>query len=882
MILAAYRAPFSQAAPEVRWHDRPVSLAEMLAAMPGLERFDGEICIDGHLVPRAMWAHVRPKPDAARPVEVTFHAPIRGRSVRRVFAVVAGVVLAVATGFIAAGGLAGVFGGGFAAGTLGANLAAAGVALAGSLLLGALSPPPLLAERQKEGRTQESRRNASAQGNLLEPNGPIPRIVGERRVFPPFAAEPLITFDGPDEVVEAVFALAGPHRLRDIRVGEAPIEDLPGVEVQLREGWPGQFPLSLVRRHSRTEQVGTELRGHLVSDSDGTTLDTTAGDLATAVPQPQVVTTRKAPDEHQIQIAFPQGLHRPVSEDDLLRIPFRLRMRRRGDAEWRVLPEMHWQAANPRQMRATIRLIWREDASVSPGASGVEGWVEARIAAPGQTDQPEQPDFAADEWFDGGSGEAWLTQLTLGSTAVRHVSLGRYEAQIYLGTADWPPGTYEVEIVRGCAIRSTNYSTANYTVSGNVRDLFGYFGTPARIPQTRDGLVDTVSVQRSVSIWNRRPVKGDRCALIAVRARNKELDRVSVRAGGWVRDWDGTGWHDWAVTDNPAPHLRDIFTGRENFDPVPPAIVDDDELVEWRARCAAEGWRCNALIDGSSVQEAATIVAACGFGRPRMADTWGVVQDYDSSAEPPLQFFTPRNIADFSWRKAFPRLPEAFRVNFDAEDDEYQQRQLVVNRPGFLGAPRLPEQVTYEGLVTEEEVRRRARYDLAQLELRASFYQFTAPPEAVMVRRGDLVALQNDVLSEIGASQRVAHVEFAGDDAAALVLDAPVPVQNEPDVLAVGDFLAVPDVLALGAVPAVALRLADGSSSVHDLANATGSTDRLEFAAPVAAAGLRRGVLAMVGRKGNETRRCRVFEMEPAEDLNWRITCVDEAPELFA
>jgi hypothetical protein len=34
-------------------------------------------------------------------------------------------------------------------------------------------------------------------------------------VFPPLAAEPLVYFDGVDEVVEACYALAGPHRLTD-------------------------------------------------------------------------------------------------------------------------------------------------------------------------------------------------------------------------------------------------------------------------------------------------------------------------------------------------------------------------------------------------------------------------------------------------------------------------------------------------------------------------------------------------------------------------------------------------------------------------------------------------------------------------------------------
>jgi hypothetical protein len=58
------------------------------------------------------------------------------------------------------------------------------------------------------------------------------------------------------------------------------------VEYEVREGWPGEAPITLAQRQGRTETIQTELRGHLVLDTDGRTLDTQSGDLSAALPQP--------------------------------------------------------------------------------------------------------------------------------------------------------------------------------------------------------------------------------------------------------------------------------------------------------------------------------------------------------------------------------------------------------------------------------------------------------------------------------------------------------------------------------------------------------------------------------------------------------------------
>lgn len=881
-VLAVYREPFG-IQPEVRHMLEGLSLAEMAERMgstlPAEFPAHGIICVNGRAVHREWWPRVRPKAQArGKRVEVTFHCPPRGGGGedgggKQIFALLATIALIAITGGIAANGIASL---GIKGGTLLSRVVAAGVGIVGSMLIAGMSQPPT-AKLNENAKKIVNEGAAAAEGNVLEPNGPVPRVVGQRKVYPPLACEPFTYYDGRDEVVEAVFCLAGPHQLTDIRVGQAPIADV-GVEYEVREGWPGDFPLTLVRRQSRSEQVQQELVGHAVDDSDGRSLASETGGLADALPQPYLAVTRRAPDVHQLQIAFPQGLHEKGSETVLMRVPIRIRIRAVGEAVWRNLPEIHFQAANLRQLRATIQLEWSDDPASSPSAVAGEGFVEARRLAVGQSIAPVSADWVADPWF-GTSGDEYMSQANLGSTGVLYTVLTRYTARFVLGTDEFPPGRYEVEIRRGAAFYNSAYVSSAYTVSGTVWDLFGAQGTPGLIVQSRDGISDSLYLVRSVSIWNEHPVPTDEFALIAVRARNRSLESVSCVAGGWVQDWDGVGWREWAVTSNPAAHLRDVWCGRLNSRPVPLSLLDSAGLVEWRA----EGYSCNAVIEDQSVLDAAAILTGSGYARPYMSEVFGVVRDYDRSAEAPVQIFTPRNSSGFRYSKGFARLPDGLRVTYRDELDDYNPDQFVVARPGFVGTPRVLEQVTYEGPTTQAAAAARARYDLLQSMHRSTFYTLEAPVEAIVCRRGSLVGVQHDMLTRLSGSARIIdwQVDGAGE-VTHLVLDSEVEVANEDDVLSVVDMLAVEDVLSLGQTTGVAVRGPTGVSDIVRVANASGSTDVLELEDPLPASVVTEGGLVAVGGTGQEYLRLIVFDMQAREDGSVALTLVDEAPQIWA
>jgi hypothetical protein len=158
VVPVAWREPFSLAAPYVGRRPYGETIAEIVASVPSLPpgfAEHGVVCVNGDVVPREMWWHVRPKPNRMdRPVAVTLHWPLQGGGAgggRGTAKSVIGIVSMIALGFLTAGisnGLlasGGLFGGPlaltgpFAAGHFGAVALAGATAPTGAMMMGRLS-----------------------------------------------------------------------------------------------------------------------------------------------------------------------------------------------------------------------------------------------------------------------------------------------------------------------------------------------------------------------------------------------------------------------------------------------------------------------------------------------------------------------------------------------------------------------------------------------------------------------------------------------------------------------------------------------------------------------------------------------------------------------
>ena len=298
-------------------------------------------------------------------------------------------------------------------------------------------------------------------------------------------------------------------------------------------------------------------------------------------------------------------------------------------------------------------------------------------------------------------------------------------------------------------------------------------------------------------------------------------------------------------------------------------------MIEWRTACAAAGYTCNAVMVDTTEAEVLSVIAGCGYARPYQADMWGVVRDYDRSAEAPVQLFTPRNTAGFQWTKAFKALPDGLRVTFDDVAQDYQPRQIIIWRRGVKQGGGLLEQVRYEGVTTEADATARAHYDLAQLRRRATLFTFEAGWDTLASRRGDLVALVHDAVAVNSGFMRVLE---GGTDT--VRIEAPVTTSNEPDIWSVDDVWSVSDVWKLGQRTQCVIRRPDGTIQTVALTNATGQSDVLEFAETVDYVPPESLIATHV--LDTEYRRMLVLNIKRKSDHTASITLVDEANEVFA
>lgn len=903
-VIAAWRPPFASGRAEqfaFRPSDTIGAMIDGCAALkPYAFRAIGRVMLHGrdgsvHEIPRANWDRVRLKPGQT----LTFHANLQGGGQEGGGKSGLGAVIAIAAFVLAtivtAGAAAPILGTAFAAGTIGAKLLATGILLAGSLAASALSAPP--AQEANEPKDQE--RTASVDGNILSRGAFIPRVVGTRRVYPPFLAQPLVYREGQDEWAEAVVGLAGPHKLEDIRVGDTPLEGAPNIEYEVREGWDTDLPISLVTRYAKIDNPQAEMRAHDLDENstDGKAL---TDQVLPANSLPQWTRFRAIQcDEIRFEMTMPSGLWNQSAASQVQAFALRVRIRAEGETDWINLPELHIANNKPKEIRQTLKLVWGDEENARPNPARKAGWVAARKKVPapsnGLTDGWE-----ADAMFSAGSQKNTYIYGDAGDglTNVRRVQLTQHEATIYLDSGTIAPGPVEIEIKRSLTYAFVAANVIDYTLAGGatVYDPFGYVisGDEAQVFREVASVSDTLYILRMSAIRNDHPVnggrQGSRLALIAVRAKNRALGKISVKASGYVRDWTGSAWTNWTTTSNPAPHYRDVLMGRESGDPMPESLIDDDKLVAWRTQCATEGYTCDMICEGAGVSEVLGYLASCGYARPWASERYGVIRDYDRSGESPVQVFGPRNSNNLSMSKAFARLPDAFRVKYRNADDDDREAEITVYRPGrgAVANPRV-EEVTYVGLTGEAAAEARAEFDLKQAELRSAFWTWDAPAEALVCERGDLVGLNHYVMERQQASARIEALEWDGGDLAAIVLDAPVQCWNEPDMTEVDDVTALDDVTDVGRQTGVVIRQSDGSLVTKTLSGVTGTRERLAFATAFdpdddsdGRSKIRTGNLVTIGDIGQEYRRLVLIGIQPKDGLSFTLTGAAEAPQLWA
>ena len=911
-IPVAWREPFGS---HCYVDERPPgeSILDIVWSIPNLPRrfvHDGVVCINGEVVPNEMWPYVRPKPASAQlPIAVTMHWPLRGGGgggVKKILGIVAAIALVVVTAGIGAGLVGTALGiAAIGPGTFGAAALAGAVGIGGALAISALTAPPTVAQNQSGAATPDPGGNldsieaAAAQGNIIDRGGAIPRVVGTRKVFPPFACEPVVELVDQDEIVEALLVLNGPHALTDIRVDDMPIDEADDIEFETREGWSTDTAIELIRRQGRTKAPQLELSVHSV-DTGGSSL------LHQSLPESDLplwhgFSSRSDSDEIWLHLLFPGG----ISKGDNTRyaVPLRIRFRQRDSSsptiDWVNLPEIHLSLAGLQQYRTAILFKWVTSIDPIPEPPATDGFYYASINVPPQTFTPATPtarEWDASSYFDDGAGNDYIYNGNASSTRIRRIAMYENRVEVYLLAADFPQnGIYEFEIKRGGPYATASFVPSTYSFSGTILDWFWYFtsGGIHSAPQTRLNASDRVVLTRVVSIWNEHPIAGDDFALIAIKAINRSVRSMSVVASGYVRDWGGSDWDTWTTTSNPAPHFVDVLSGDQNLDPLPADLRDDDALVAWRTLCTSHGWTCDSIMNDMRTQDALSLLASCGYARPYQSDVYGVIVDNDRSADTPVQIFSRRNATNMRYEKAFARIPAGFTVTYRDESLDDDQAQITVTQTDPTSTDlTLYENISYDGLLTEAKVRARAQFDLDQANLRSTFYYLDTDIESIVCTRGSLVGVEHDILTSYAGDGYIVSKQLSGGSPiqiTGITLDTEIPITNETEWFSMTDLFVITDVFLVGIVTGIYIRRTDGTQSAHTLSNVTGSTKVLTFATPFSDVSTiqgfndndrKYGCLVVAGEVGFVYRRLLIQSITPTKDLQASLVMVDEAPDL--
>jgi len=906
-LVGLYDTPFSTERPKpiaYKWGDRISEIVAKCPALPPDFRERGVVSIGPDIIEPKDWDKIRITPRHGVKVVITCHVVMQGGGRgggKNILLAVASIALALATAFIGAGGLVGVLGSSFGAGTFGASALALGVGIVGSLALRALSKPPALPQTPEVER-EENLLAASVEGNVLAKDTSIPAVIGTRKIYPSAIAYPFVELVGQDEYAYGLFALGGPHSMTDIRVGTGDIDQSEDIEYETREGWTTDAPLDLIQRQAFTESPQTTLSTHIVKDENKVQLE--AGTPADKLPKWHAFLTRVDPDEVWMHLLMPQGLTTGAATTTQNTVPFRIRIREAGEVTWVNLPEMHFTHAGIAQVRAQVKLKWEAPPDVPvQNPPTTDGWHYVVGSVPAQTANPvgSTTQWDANSYFTN-TGDGYLYFGNAGGSGIYGVAVDGQTVTVYLDPATFDKGQYEIEVKRGAFYTTSAMVESAYTISGSVYDLFGYYISSGNntIIQTRADVADTVIANRIISVWNENPVPlGGRLALIAVKAKNRQVDKLSCVASRYVQDWDGSAWDNWTTTSNPAPHYRSLLAGPINRRPIPEDLIDDTALTAWRTACTTNSYTCDMIMQGGAIDNYLDIIASCGYALRAQSELHTVIREYDRSSDDPVQVFTPANSRDFKFKKAFEDYPDGLRVGYRPSGSDYQIEQITVARDGEVVGPNgYTEQVTYEGFSTEAKVTARAQFDIKQAELRDVEYSLTVPPEILRCKRGSLIEVVHDSITNYTAWGRIVDITRSGaspDTITNIYLDREVELENNDTMQSITSMQGVTSMQKVGIVTKMGIRKNDGTFEVYSLTITTTPTNNLVPATPITDETMAGAAyddatigkidldcLVYLGPTDTAGARMIVKEIIPQGDMTAQIVAYDEAPGLWS
>ncbi|MET1410696.1 host specificity factor TipJ family phage tail protein [Roseibium sp. HPY-6] len=269
-------------------------------------------------IARKNWQFVRPRAGVRVVIRV-----LPGKNALRSILQAVVAIAAIAIGAFFAPALAGVLG--ISAGLVQAGLTL-GVTALGNLLINALVPPAS-PEALASPTDSDVKQSYSISGwkNRLAPDAPLPVPFGEHRYAPPFAARSYTEIVGDIQYIRGLFVFGpGPVSLSDFKIGTTDIEEYDEVEMEVREGLPGDDPVTLYPRQVLEDLAGSDLTRPLPRNDAGNVIS------GPSIEEPVVRYSAANGTGASVVVSFPGGLFNYDTSGNLQSLSVSIRIRYRA------------------------------------------------------------------------------------------------------------------------------------------------------------------------------------------------------------------------------------------------------------------------------------------------------------------------------------------------------------------------------------------------------------------------------------------------------------------------------------------------------------------------------------------------------------------------
>jgi hypothetical protein len=364
-------------------------------------------------------------------------------------------------------------------------------------------------------------------------------------------------------------------------------------------------------------------------------------------------------------------------------------------------------------------------------------------------------------------------------------------------------------------------------------------------------------------------------ALLAVRVKatyqlNGALDNVNAVISAVCPDWDqATGTWITRATRNPASLFRWVLQSPAAQFPLADEGLDLDALADWHAFCAARDLKYDRVHDfGASLYDTLTAVAAAGRASPRHdGSRWSVIIDRVSDLV--IDHLSPRNARDLRWSRTYLSPPDAFRVPFLDQSNDWSSAERIIPRPGHTGDILVTEQLDLPGKTDPDEIWLEAFRRWQELEYRPDLFTVIQDGAARVAVRGDRVQAAFDTLDETHFAARVTAIRQTADGANILSLD---------------DAFTPREGVAYGCRFLVIGEDEGGATQRSDVVpiTVTGGVETQAIVLPSWAAAPAPGHIVFVGPISGGSQSLIVARVEPGEQSAHVLTLVAAAPEIDA